>query len=282
MHKSRKVTTVEDISSNDESKDTKAVSKAPRPPSPEPEVPLWQQFYEIEKELNEKLRHYRAPIEDITHIYNPVEYAADLHCEYLRKYLDRPKRVVFLAVHPEQNGMAQTGVPFGNVSTVRDMMKLCGEVKQPNRLHPKHPVLGLNCHINEPSGVRFWGLMDKIAGSLDTFSEQCFVHTFCPLLFFNEYGRTIEPCVLPFEIKYPMRDLLVEALCKEMKLVQPEIIVVTGNYVYNGLQRSELYAKTLLVMTNPHPWVPNNHNWVRRSERWLYQYDIVKYLQNMI
>ena len=49
----------------------------------------------------------------VTHVYNPLDYAARAHETYLRKYGAPPKRVVFMGMNPGPWGMAQTGVPFG-------------------------------------------------------------------------------------------------------------------------------------------------------------------------
>ncbi|MCL1859942.1 MAG: single-stranded DNA-binding protein, partial [Proteobacteria bacterium] len=55
----------------------------------------------------------------VTHVYNPLDYAWNVHERYLRRYGDGRKRVVFLGMNPGPFGMAQTGVPFGEVAAVR-------------------------------------------------------------------------------------------------------------------------------------------------------------------
>jgi len=58
----------------------------------------------------------------VTHVYDPLDYARTPHEEYLRWYGDGPKEVVLVGMNPGPFGMAQTGVPFGDVSMVRDWM----------------------------------------------------------------------------------------------------------------------------------------------------------------
>ena len=58
--------------------------------------------------------------EPVTHVYNPLEYAWEGHRAYLEKFARSTKRVVFLGMNPGPFGMAQTGVPFGEVAAVRD------------------------------------------------------------------------------------------------------------------------------------------------------------------
>ena len=59
----------------------------------------------------------------VTHIYNPLEYARAPHERYLERYGTPPKEVVLVGMNPGPFGMAQTGVPFGDVQMVRDWME---------------------------------------------------------------------------------------------------------------------------------------------------------------
>ena len=58
------------------------------------------------------------------YIYNPLEYAWEIHRQYLELAGDGKKKVVFLGMNPGPYGMAQTGVPFGEIPAVRDWMGL--------------------------------------------------------------------------------------------------------------------------------------------------------------
>ena len=79
----------------------------------------------------------------VTHVYNPLRYAASGYREYLRRYGATPKRVVLLGMNPGPFGMAQTGVPFGEVAHVRDWLGISAKIGKPDIEHPKRPVLGL-------------------------------------------------------------------------------------------------------------------------------------------
>jgi single-strand selective monofunctional uracil DNA glycosylase len=61
--------------------------------------------------------HFSAPV---THTLNPLNYAWAPHEQYLRKFGNGTKRVVFLGMNPGPFGMVQVGVPFGEVHAVRD------------------------------------------------------------------------------------------------------------------------------------------------------------------
>ncbi|MDR2113591.1 MAG: single-stranded DNA-binding protein, partial [Candidatus Accumulibacter sp.] len=52
----------------------------------------------------------------VSHVYNPLEYAWPAHEQYLRRFGDSHKRVVFLGMNPGPFGMAQCGIPFGEIA----------------------------------------------------------------------------------------------------------------------------------------------------------------------
>ena len=58
----------------------------------------------------------------VTHVYNPLQYARRPHALYLSRFGAEPRDVVFVGMNPGPFGMAQTGVPFGDVGFVRDWM----------------------------------------------------------------------------------------------------------------------------------------------------------------
>lgn len=242
---------------------------------------FWSRFYSLECQLNDDLLSIEIP-SSITHVYNPLVYASNLHCAYLEKFLDGPKRVVFVGMNPGPNGMGQTGVPFGNILTVRNEMGLSGAVLQPPSVHLKRPVDGLECTIEEPSGVRIWGLFKKLAGgSLMTFGKNCFVHNFCPLIFYDKGGRNITPSELKGDYKAIIGKLCLEALDKELDLLQPEILVPIGEYI-NGIIKRSRHINSLKIckLHHPSPRALNNQNWPERAEELLHKFDLVKYISN--
>lgn len=73
-------------------------------------MPFWQKIYDIECRLSAELKNHTFLSSTISAVYNPIEYAADLHCGYLKKFLNAPKPVVFIGMNPGPFGMVQTGV----------------------------------------------------------------------------------------------------------------------------------------------------------------------------
>nr|MDA3833176.1 single-stranded DNA-binding protein [Spirochaetales bacterium] len=119
---------------------------------------------------------------DIT-VYNPLEYAWRPHERYLRSFAASPKRVLLLGMNPGPWGMVQTGVPFGDVSMVRDWMGIEEPVGKPAAEHPKRPVHGFLTRKSEVSGSRLWGLMRERFRHADRFFADHLVLNYCPLVF---------------------------------------------------------------------------------------------------
>jgi single-strand selective monofunctional uracil DNA glycosylase len=126
-------------------------------------------------------------------VYNPLTYARECHEAYLAKYASGPKRVVFLGMNPGPWGMTQTGVPFGEIASVRDWLGITGRVRAPAHGHPRIPVRGFDCTRSEVSGKRLWGFFRQTFGSAEQFARENFVSNYCPLMFLDETGRNVTP-----------------------------------------------------------------------------------------
>lgn len=74
------------------------------------QMPFWQRLYNIECRLSAELRKSNFHSNNVAAVYNPIEYAANLHCDFLQKYLDGPKCVLFIGMNPGPYGMVQTAV----------------------------------------------------------------------------------------------------------------------------------------------------------------------------
>lgn len=71
---------------------------------------FWQKLYGIECRLSAELKKIQFQSSTISAVYNPIEYASDIHCAYLKRYLNAPKLVLFIGMNPGPYGMCQTGV----------------------------------------------------------------------------------------------------------------------------------------------------------------------------
>jgi single-strand selective monofunctional uracil DNA glycosylase len=113
--------------------------------------------------------------EPVSCVYNPLDYAWDLHRQYLERFGRGKKQVVLLGMNPGPFGMVQTGVPFGEVEAVRSWLGLRGAVKKPKFEHPKRPILGLAATRSEVSGRRLWGWAAQRFVTPQRFARRFFV-----------------------------------------------------------------------------------------------------------
>jgi single-strand selective monofunctional uracil DNA glycosylase len=171
-------------------------------------------------------------------VYAPLDYARAPHRDYLRRYGRGRKKVLLLGMNPGPFGMAQTGVPFGEVAAVRDWLGVCGDVEPPASVHPSRPVLGFDCPRSEVSGRRLWGLLRRLFGTPERFFATWFVHNYCPLAFVDAGGRNLTPDRLrPAE-----RDALF-AVCDEYlrdvtAILQPELVIGVGGFAEHAARRA--------------------------------------------
>ena len=143
---------------------------------------------------------FSAPVH---HVYNPVDYAFEAHCQYLERFCRREAEILLVGMNPGPFGMVQTGVPFGEVSAVRDWLGITDGVNPPRRQHPKRPVAGFSCTRSEVSGQRLW-VGPGAFWITRCFLRRFFVWNYCPLAFLEASGRNRTPDKLPQRERAPL------------------------------------------------------------------------------
>ena len=181
------------------------------------------------KQLRRTLKPMRFA-NPVTHVYNPLDYAWETHSQYLSKYGIGTREVIFFGMNPGPWGMAQTGVPFGEVEIVRDWLEISGPVKKPTPEHPKRPIEGFKCPRNEVSGARLWGLFREVCKTPRRFFQRCFVANYCPLVFMEETGRNRTPDKLPVNEREPLNRACNLALRRLVEYYKPKTVVGVGQF----------------------------------------------------
>jgi single-strand selective monofunctional uracil DNA glycosylase len=212
----------------------------------------------------------------VTHVYQPLAYARVPHEAYLRRYGERRGRVVLLGMNPGPFGMAQTGVPFGDVTLVRDWLGISGAVGRPAREHPERPVTGFACTRSEVSGTRLWGWARDRFGQADAFFARFFVVNYCPLAFMEESGRNRTPDKLAPKERVALYAACDEALRATLRALAPTHVIGVGGFAE---QRAEAAASGLDVrvgcILHPSPASPAaNRDWAGAVERQLAGYGV--------
>jgi single-strand selective monofunctional uracil DNA glycosylase len=212
--------------------------------------------------LLEELRPlvFQPPVE---YVYNPLDYARKPYDRYLHLYGQRPKEVVLIGMNPGPWGMAQTGIPFGEINAVRDWLAIEASVGTPDAMHPKRPVQGFACGRSEVSGQRFWGWARKSFLQPQRFFERFFVANYCPLLFIEGSGRNRTPDHLRAAERAPLVTACDRALRRTIEWLEPRYVVGIGKFAE---ERARLALAGLDVsigrITHPSPANPRaNRGW---------------------
>jgi single-strand selective monofunctional uracil DNA glycosylase len=142
----------------------------------------------------------------------------------------RPREMLMVGMNPGPFGMAQTGVPFGDVAMVRDFLGIVGPVGRPPVEHPRRPIAGFECHRSEVSGTRFWGWARSRFGIAERFFERVYVANWCPLVFMEESGRNRPPDKLPPAERAPLFEACNEALARVAEILGPSLVVGVGGF----------------------------------------------------
>ena len=221
-----------------------------------------------------RLRH-RPPV---AFTYNPLDYAWAAHEMYVRRYAGTRKRVIFLGMNPGPFGMAQTGVPFGEIAAVRDWLGLVAPIGKPAREHPKRLITGFACARSEISGHRIWRLFAERFGTAEEFFACHFVGNYCPLVFMEASGANRTPDKLPAAEKNALFRVCDAHLRAVVIALAPEWIVGVGQFAV--LRAQEVFpggAPKIGRILHPSPASPAaNRDWAGVATNELRQQGIWK------
>lgn len=205
----------------------------------------------------------------VTHVYNPLVYARapwDLYCE---RYGSGSKEALLLGLNPGPFGMAQVGVPFGEVGLVRDWLGIVAPVARPVDEHPKRPILGFDCPRSEVSGARLWGWARDRFGTPQAFFARFFVANWCPLVFMSESGANVTPDKLPAAERGRLEAACDRALRRTIQLLGPRLLIGVGGFAEARLAAvsSDLPGVTVGRILHPSPASPAaNRGWAPQVE----------------
>ena len=191
---------------------------------------------------------FAAPV---THVYNPLDYAWEPHQIYLERYANSSKRIIFLGMNPGPYGMAQCGIPFGELTAVRDWLGIHGKVTKPLEENPKKAVEGFSCTRSEVSGKRLWGLFQERFVLPEKFFAEHFVANYCPLAFFDE-GRNLTPDKLPAAEVAPLYAACDEHLREMVSATDAQWVIGVGAFAEERA-RIALAGKNVKIGRILHP-----------------------------
>ena len=204
----------------------------------------------------------------VAFVYDPLRYAWAPFVDYLRRYARPRPEVVLLGMNPGPFGMAQTGIPFGDVGLVRDWLGIRGEIGRPPFEHPKRRVLGFECSRSEVSGSRLWGWARDRFEHPSRFFARFLVLNYCPLVFLEASGRNRTPDRLPRDELAPLLEACDEALSAAVRELRPGLVVGVGGWATKQATRALAdTAVAIGTVLHPSPASPRaNRGWVHQAE----------------
>jgi single-strand selective monofunctional uracil DNA glycosylase len=186
-------------------------------------------------------------------VYNPLDYARDPHRQYLQRYGKSRRPVLLVGMNPGPFGMVQTGVPFGEVTMVREWLGIEGVVARPKKEHPKRPVEGFACQRSEVSGRRLWGWAAARFGTAKKFFATFYVHNYCPLAFVEASGRNVTPDKLKARERERLFAICDRALVAVVTALRPKLVVGIGGFAEQRARQAVGEEDGIVVGRMPHP-----------------------------
>ena len=234
-------------------------------------MPIAEALIAAARELSAEMNalSFEAPV---AYTYNPLEYAWAGHEAYIRRFGNSKKEVLYLGMNPGPFGMAQTGVPFGEITAVTLWMGITAPIGSPEKTHPKRPVQGFACPRSEVSGRRLWGLFEEMYGTADAFFAHAYVANYCPLIWMGESGANITPTQLPQAQQAQIDAACQRHLVKLIEILEPKCLIGVGGYALKQLQAAAKSfpdrALTLGTVLHPSPASPMaNKCWPENPRR---------------
>ncbi len=211
---------------------------------------------------------FKSPVE---FVYNPLDYARKAFDAYVARCdLDEAK-LILLGMNPGPWGMAQTGVPFGEVGVVRDWLGIDAPIGKPAKEHPKRAICGLQCQRSEVSGARLWGWARDTFKTPRNFLRRFFVCNYCPLVFLEDSGRNRTPDKLPIAERQPILDACDLALQRTVEVIDPRMVIGVGAF---ATRRAETALEGMSIrvggILHPSPASPiANRGWAKQAHQQL-------------
>ena len=220
--------------------------------------------------LTERLHGLRFG-DPVSHVYNPLEYARASHELYVKRFGESTKRILLMGMNPGPWGMAQTGVPFGEMEAVRDWMGITAPVGKPELEHPKRPIVGFACEKSEVSGRRLWGLFSEAYPAVEDFFVDHYVVNYCPLVWMEASSRNRTPDKLPTAEMAPVEVACDTYLAEHLRQLQPDLLIGVGGFAEACLARvaeSIGHPAKIGRVLHPSPASPAaNRGWAPLVER---------------
>lgn len=153
-------------------------------------------------------------------------------------------------------------MPFGEIDTVKQWLRIKGKVKKPEKEDPNRKIEGMQVKRKEVSGERLWGLFKQVSKRPEVFFKNCIVYNYIPLCFIHKTGKNIAPDQLKPATRNRLISLCNEAICEILDILQVKIVIGVGKWTEARLQALKKEGKLhiegkdfLLRSAESHRWL---------------------------
>jgi single-strand selective monofunctional uracil DNA glycosylase len=233
--------------------------------------PVGQKLADIAMALRGRLQtlKFKGTTKDrVTHVYNPLEYAIQPHLAYLEKFGTKQPKMMLIGMNPGPWGMSQTGVPFGEISSVVEFLQISKDlpIGTPPKMNLNRKIEGFECSKSEVSGKRLWGFMKRRFETAEEMSKSVFIYNYCPLAFMGSSGVNIIPEKLSEAERTTLFEICDASLTEAVMTVHPDIVCGIG--VFTGDICLKLFSAEefkIGMVQHPSPAGPGGRVWESAS-----------------
>lgn len=215
------------------------------------------------------------PLHPAAYAADPTVYAYNNYATAMARLADGPRGVLLVGMNPGPHGMAQTGVPFGDVYNARALLGRSVQAK-PGEQWIDHEIRGLDrvllkargldYHRGEVSGERLWGGLQQLCGSLEAAFARVCVINYCPLLFLDNGGANVTPADFPKSDKVRLPRFTAacdEHLRRVVSALDARIVIAVGGYSDTRCRIALAGSVPIVKITHPSPRVaPSAGAWL--------------------
>ena len=224
-------------------------------------------FLDIQFQFNKALNDFLDPISGLfDEAINPHHYAVEPYSNFVQKYLNGSKSVLFLGMNAGPNGMAKYGIPFGDIVSIVKWLKISGNILR-NTYDSSGAVIQKQISIQsclseqrEESGKRLWSFLEELNETPENFFANCFIHNYCPLSFSKIASSGKSNNVTPETIKIhdkkwaaQLEEVCDQFLEQTIRYLKCHTIVAIGRYAEKKALRIVKQMQKNAVSSNQQP-----------------------------
>ena len=180
-------------------------------------------------------------------VWNPQLYGLPLYRRFAAEHLPHARGgIVAFGLNPGKYGMAQTGIPFTDVTRAARV----GIAIEPPGLAPASLRPFLKSYRVERSSASVYGLLDEAWGSPREGWRALWAVAPCGLLFLEKDGENVTPADARLARRDDVRELRLRVIRESIAAAKPRGVLLLGQDVAR-VAAEALAAEDVLVVDHP-------------------------------